>query len=215
MKIILDFDGVICDSAFEAFRLMLSVNGKIENLWDDSLDGLYTKFSNIRPYVRPAWNYYYVCNEVFGEEPQRWEPSESALAFQADFFNTRRQAMADDPTRYSGLNPFFKEAAFLNKLGPFDILTNKNTETVQMLLSINNITNCVKITSMSDVLHKKKHDILNLVSEPFVFIDDNLETVQQAEKLTSGQIFLASWGYNYSSSGVRAINSLEEIKCIL
>ena len=215
MKVILDFDGVICDSAFEAFRLSLLVDNKLDSIWDDSYDYLYPKFSILRKCVRPAWNYYFVCQEIFCSERKKWEIGPAALEFEINFFNTRRRLIAEDQPRYCALNLIYDEAKCISRIGPFEILTNKNLETVEMLLRHHGICNYVKITSMSKMVGNEKYDLLNDISEPCIFVDDSYQTIIDADKYSSTRNLLASWGYNDVESGVEKIDSLEEILCML
>ena len=88
-RLILDFDGVVCDSAFEAFRIMLVAAGNTDSPLDPTFDDIYKDFARLRPRVSPAWNYYYVAEEILRDNVIEWSYTEPAALFERRFLETR------------------------------------------------------------------------------------------------------------------------------
>ena len=203
-KFIFDFDGVICDSAFEAFRIGATVAKLIHDPNDPSVDSLYTRFLKYRSKVGPAWNYYYVFQDIekLSEvSSAHWTYNEKVSSFENEFFDTRRKFQEDDFSSWLSLHKSYDiVTAAIKKLNikPV-ILTNKNYDPVSQLMT-NYALEYDAILSTTDFSKDmRKIDIINehLPNAKF-FIDDHLETIEacQAHKLSDELIIkYAVWGY--------------------
>lgn len=193
-----DFDGVICDSAFEAFRIMLTTIGKINNPFSDKYDFKYNDFYKKRMAVGPAWNYYYVALELFDNKWEPWIESEKTIKFSEDFFNCRRQAQ-EKTQDWLLLNPLYPGISNLLLGKDISILTNKNYEPVCQILDANKIQ-YDKVYSMQDnVYFKSKVDFMNATfsDKKIKFIDDHLDIVSDVIGRAIFEVDArhATWGY--------------------
>jgi hypothetical protein len=210
----LDFDGVLIDSAFEAFRVMLATKNMIESPLDSSLDDLYDSFKLLRPHVGPAWNYSYVFKSLKQNIPLQIpiNPTAEDIKFEENFFNTRGSFKFSAPLDWIKLHrsyQFSNELSFLLergsiKLNQIIILTHKDVGSVKALTRhyIPSLSNVV-IISMTDFDYSlTKKDIIythlddNLMN---FFIDDNIDICSDTirnNKSNMLKVFLADWGYS-------------------
>ena len=199
-ELFLDFDGVICDSAFEAFRVLLCTRGLIEDPFSSNLDQHYVDFISLRARVGPAWNYFFVFEELFGQRSTVWNVSDKALEFQAMFFSTREKWMEKAPDQWLRLHQFYPlVVSALSKLPAksFYILTNKGSAAVSSLMELNDLSP-KQIFSLSELAEfNTKASFLKSRPGRVRFVDDHLETVLEARTQLSlkDDVRWASWGY--------------------
>lgn len=204
MRIILDFDGVICDSAFEAFRVASCSVGNIPSIFDDRYDFRYLDFLKKRPIVGPAWNYFFVLQELDGSESKPWEKNSDATAFETKFFETRRAGRDENSAEWLRLHRFYEDIVHnLRRLDePFDILTNKNSDAVIKLTEQEKL-NARTVYSMAEMpnYYRKADFIYEIAkSEPVKFLDDHVKTVTEVNNMAFSyknrvDANVANWGY--------------------
>lgn len=214
-KFIFDFDGVICDSAFEAFRIGATVSKMINHPNNAVMDHVYPQFLRYRSQVGPAWNYYYVFQNL-KNNPEgslaHWKYTKEAISFETEFFNTRKK---------------FKEADFFSWLSlhkPYDdiirsikkqrirpvILTNKNSEPVSQLMDNYDLSYSAILSTTDFPKSMRKIDIINeYLPYAKFFIDDHLETVEICQQNKSSDeliIKYALWGYGHQTKHQLALD---------
>jgi len=199
MKAFLDFDGVICDSAFEAFRIGLVVSGGVSDPMDNKLDDLYLDFLKKRADVGPAWNYLYVFQELLNDEWSHWDKTNTALDFQKKFFEVRAKFKTSSELDWLKLHKFYDDVvvAMNDSDIELNILTNKNKDPVKRLVDLVglNIRNIYSMPEMENI--SSKADFLSGVSGELKFIDDHPGIVREVISATNISVDSkqASWGY--------------------
>jgi phosphoglycolate phosphatase-like HAD superfamily hydrolase len=198
MAIVFDFDGVICDTAFEAFRIALTTTGKIENPFSKEYDHLYQEFYSRRIHVGPAWNYYYVMQEMLNNVWEPWRDNNSSQNFSKDFFCVREEAQKNN-IEWLKLNPIYDHIAQIISPHIITILTNKNKSPVEKLLKYYDIKFSEVISMPENVKFKSKVDLLNykFKGQNIKFIDDHFGIVADVRSRATIKIDArhASWGY--------------------
>lgn len=211
--IVLDFDGVICDSAFEAFRLALFTRSLLSDPSDESLDDLYPSFLRWRSSVGPAWNYHFVLNEMIDNVWSSWELTEEAIDFQKAFFANRYKFLNNNRKQWLDMNPFYDTVlqVLQSTRQEIVILTNKNSQPVRDLLRYKGLFH-FPVFSMDEMPHFEcKSRFLNLFGSRRVkFLDDNVDIVRAANARTQDNVeaFLASWGYCAEENSLRNVEIL-------
>jgi len=198
LLIVFDFDGVICDSAFEAFRMALTTAGEISNPFIETSDILYPKFYEKRIAVGPAWNYYYVMQELLNNKWVPWIESDSSEKFAKKFFETRRKAQQSKKD-WLYLNPLYDNIVEILSPHTITILTNKNRDSVEELLIHNKISFDGIISMPEHKRFKNKTDLMNYYyrDETVKFIDDHLGIITDVRSRAMFNVDArhASWGY--------------------
>jgi FMN phosphatase YigB (HAD superfamily) len=215
-KIFLDFDGVLVDSAFEAFRVASACGGYIQTPFDASCDDRYSSFLKLRLKVAPAWNYYYVIREIFGTSVQKhkWVFTEEAKDFEMKFLKTRDAARKNRNKEWLSLHRKYFDLTWLNNLDCAEIVTNKPKNAVIDLL---NFYGCCSLASRvfdrSDWpdCHRKQSFIeARIQSEKVdsaIFVDDHAATLADLSENQQLVVksFQASWGYSEINASLNAI----------
>ncbi|MDA9562023.1 HAD family hydrolase [Gammaproteobacteria bacterium] len=221
--LVFDFDGVIFDTAFEAFRIACASTKLIDDPFSLDLDNLYPEFMLFRPYVGPAWNYYYVLENIIKNKNIShldWNYSSSCNSFEKEFFLTRKHWSVKEREKWLNLQKPYTEVINIlqrQNIKPI-ILTNKNKESVVELLENENIA-FEKVISMTQFPQEKtKGDVLNEeLSDSLFFIDDHYPTIADAvikNKNPKRVIKYANWGYGSSDCCRHNISLTELEKCI-
>lgn len=196
-EIYLDFDGVICDSAFEAFRVGLVAHGASSSAYYNGLDYLYPKFLEKRAHVGPAWNYFYVFRELLENNWSPWLASDEAVMFQRVFFEERAKA-CQQMEQWLRLHKFYPVVldALKKSKKALNILTNKNSEPVFQLLEISGIE-VADVFSMPELPEfRDKTDFLFKLGKNVKFIDDHPSIVRGVMVgAPNVDVKQAKWGY--------------------
>ena len=214
-EIVFDFDGVICDSAFEAFRIALSAERIIDNAFDPSMDHYYDEFLLKRSSVGPAWNYKFVLAEIFSNKWAPWVCDHEALDFQTRFFAERASAKSENYDNWIAMHRFYKEVeyAIRKAIGHLIILSNKNSDAIDDLLRFNNINNFT-IYSMSEMagFQCKVEFLKSRFSKNVKFIDDHHDIIRTAIAADLNNARFARWGYSseYIEQHSLNLSQLEE-----
>jgi phosphoglycolate phosphatase-like HAD superfamily hydrolase len=215
----LDFDGVLFDTAREAYAVLCFV-GKVATTIDaitfDSPQ--YKIFSSLRPYVGPAWNYFYVHKEIERQDVSRDKVVRylNAIAkasqkeyqeFEKEFFATRADVQKRFKDEWLNLNrpyPFlFMIAPFLRVANaPYSIVTTKDLKTVDLLLKKSgisfqndNIFDKIafdKLKSKASIIddHMRKNNITKAL-----LIDDSACHIQECKRIINLETVIPDWGY--------------------
>lgn len=198
MILLFDFDGVICDSAFEAFRIALTTAGCIQDPFVSDCDHLYEKFLEKRTSVGPAWNYHYVMDELIHNKWHPWKNNKLSNAFARSFFSVRKQAQKNQK-EWISLNPFYPKISEILTNHTISVLTNKNKAPVEMLLDYHGIRYDTIISMPEQHVYQNKCDLMNdyFRGEQIKFIDDHIGIVSDVISRTKLDIDVkhASWGY--------------------
>ena len=232
MKLYLDFDGVLIDSSFEAFRVMMSAKNEIDHILSHQKDFLYERFRGIRPLVGPAWNYNYIYKMLNDDEkiiiPQY--PDEKDIEFEKKFFQKRLEFRAENIFNWISLHQKYNFTKFLVTIielkkiqtRNITILTNKDAGAVyhilrQMIPSMSR----VKIISMTDFDYGyKKSDYFRdhlKENEKTLFIDDSENICHAVDnlKIYFLKTYNARWGYIENNLACKRVLENENFESIL
>ncbi len=221
---VLDFDGVICDSAYENAATAWRV---CHRLWpadfaaQDVPDEDARKFCAVRPYLETGWQSIVMTWALYHHLPQeqfttKLDASVQALLEQMRydkatllelFRNERKQWLETSPASWLALHSFYPGVATafaqLQTQCEVRILTTKETRFVRELFAFANIAiDDAKILGLDRIVNKQQSLNEFLQSGSFrqvSFIEDRYETLRKCianPALTSLRLFLAGWGYN-------------------
>ena len=194
----LDFDGVICDSAFEAFRMALTTVGEISHPFSEASDCLYSEFYEKRISVGPAWNYYYVMQELLNNKWAPWVENKASEQFVEKFFEVRRKAQ-QKKQKWLSLNPVYDNIVEILSPHTVTILTNKSRDPVEKLLIYNKISYDYIISMPEHKRFKNKTDLMNHYyrDQNVKFIDDHIGIITDVRSRAMFNVDArhASWGY--------------------
>lgn len=222
---VLDFDGVICDSAIET-----GISGwkAAAQIWNDMpatppSQELIDQFRRVRPILETGYEAILIIRLLY--------LGETVDAIMGDFSNktrsllaseqqdvkslkqlfgvTRDQWIKDSPADWIGKNPLFpgmaEKLSLLNKRGPWYIVTTKQERFVKQILAANRIA--IPNERLFGLEHNmSKEDMLLAImakhpSEPLILVEDRLQTLLDVAgngRLRQVKLLLAGWGYNTS-----------------
>lgn len=208
IKFVLDFDGVLFNSAFEAFSV---ANHATEGRLGFRQDVNYEEFLAFRSVVTDAWQYnrlYAATSSVLPNALHTIIPDEGDWSFSRDFFEARRAIMEDPewPKVMPAYDFFFLlKPILLQCPDRFAILSTRNISSIHEAMAFNGVDG-IQIFGQEDI--RKLGSKLNVAksqnwldSQKFmiVYVDDmnnHLEPFQ-------GQVHLplhANWGYDRETS---------------
>ncbi|KZY88514.1 hypothetical protein A3743_11535 [Oleiphilus sp. HI0072] len=210
--IFLDFDGVIVDSAKEAYAMAMLATKKSQKLSDVDLNSEHCRrFLEQRCHIGPAWNYYYLLKCLDEEKDVQFldmlpnEAGDEARVFQDRFFATRQVVRNHFWDEWLDLNHFYEGANgfidLINNNSNVVVVTTKDAETVSALLEKYGVLRDVEIF---DSRSYDQFGCKSLFMDDYIkrmnikralFIDDSyshLEKCNWVEKLSTIQ---AKWGY--------------------
>ncbi len=221
MKVlVLDFDGVIFDSAREAFRVALDTYTEMTSgsrLPALEKEGLYARFLEIMPLGNRAEDYAVALLALEAErelaDQAAYDDFKAKQAapwlrdFHKRFYRIRHTFAADDPEAWRALlRPY---AAFVDVLrrragqATFAIATAKDRASVRKLLRSYGIDDLFagdlvldKETGVSKAAHLAHlHDRLGADYGEMTFVDDKVNHLDSVAPL-GVRCVLAAWGYN-------------------
>ena len=216
--IVLDFDGVVCDSSDEC--MVTSWNAweeweardNFRNDLSEFTENNKLNFRKVRPRVRGAGEYYILRRafsegisidnqEVFDNLEEQWQ--ENIEPFKALFFKVREKLRRDDINAWIDLHPIFNGVVevmkILNDQNRLFIATLKDAKSVRLILENNGIK--IKENRMLDQSRiKSKLQALDIFrkqlgcnKKDMVFIEDNVTHLLEP-KNEKYIVFLATWG---------------------
>jgi CMP-N-acetylneuraminic acid synthetase/phosphoglycolate phosphatase-like HAD superfamily hydrolase len=210
--VFLDFDGVIFDSAKEAYAIAMLTNQKIKSLTELDFETEHAKrFLAQRYLIGPAWNYCYLLDAIDENREQEFidnlpeEAGEKGKQFQAAFFATRqviRNNFWDEwiklNTLYDGGEEFIQ---LINENTNIVIVTTKDSETVKTLLKANGLKRSVAIydTTAYEKFGCKSYFIDDYMNKNnikrAIFVDDSSKHLSKCSWVDNLHTEQACWGY--------------------
>jgi CMP-N-acetylneuraminic acid synthetase/phosphoglycolate phosphatase-like HAD superfamily hydrolase len=207
-----DFDGVMFDSAKEAYAVSLITSGKATNLNDIDLESKHAlKFMAQRYLIGPAWNYYYLLDAIDKGVDDQFanylpgQPSQKATTFMQNFFATRAELRANDWDNWLSFNhKYDRTDEMLNILDTNAntcIVTTKDKVTVEALLKVNGVSRNVEIYDAKDYEEYgcKSYLIDKIINakkiKKALYIDDSRKHLDACKWIKNLNIVQAKWGY--------------------
>lgn len=214
--ICLDFDGVLFDSANEAFYIGCETFFE-DNLSVDNSNIYYKRFLLLRPFVDSAWQYRIVFESLLENISNQamisktkfklnGSPSKEDIKFAEKFNQTRIEMMVSEKSRWIELNKpyeFFYSIKPLieNYPNQFFICSTKSSKFILEILTANGIkfksTNVwgkefYEANENSKALILRKNTKFD---ETIIFVDDSPRHIQDMKSLKNVEAILAKWGY--------------------
>ena len=212
--LVLDFDGVICDSRNECLELSLRCFLDLEphyfqELVGDKLEKAKEYFLKNRGLVRPARNFFALWTfaitfperdwTVFEFELEAQKFSNKLVDFEKILFKYRKTILKNEPASFVLLNPFYGgvKKTWEKFNVPIFIVSTKDSGSIKLLLKSNGIKaqGVFGLGPKSKVENIKlilsKHDIS---PDDLIFVDDNPDHLNDVAQL-GVKTFWASWGY--------------------
>lgn len=209
VKFVLDFDGVLFNSAFEAYTVAnLATAGND----DFRQDITYEEFLTYRGVVTDAWHYnrlYSVANHVPASALHNVQPDEADWEFSRTFFEARKTVMSDPD--WPKVMPPYDFFLLINPLlqqfpDRFAILSTRNVQSIRETLAFHG-ADVIPVFGQEDI--RRSGSKLAVAQEQhwldrgqwlIVYIDDMNNHLEPFE----GQIHLplhANWGYDRETPG--------------
>lgn len=216
IKFVLDFDGVLFNSAYEAFTV---ANHAVRGKDGYRHDVLYEEFLAFRSVVTDAWHYnrlYAVGRTVPPAALHEIEPDENDWAFARDFFAARAELM-QDPQWPKGMPPydffFLLKPLLLSQPDRFAVLSTRNVASIREAMSFYGVEQ-IEIFGQEDIRRlgsklavAQDQNWLSPGLYLIVYVDDMNSHLEPFE----GQIHLplhADWGYDRGTPGSLSANQI-------
>lgn len=204
LLILLDFDGVLFNSAYEAFRVCeVTVSGNSEYRQGVSFE----EFMECRRHLTDAWQF----NRLYSKKQLLRDysvlsgisPEEGDLRFAQSFFQARKDlsANSDWPKLMSPYNFFFEVKQLLIKYPHyFRILSTRNEDSITKTLAFNSVHE-LEIFGQEQI---QKYGSKLAVAELQGWLKDNFYTVYVDDMIShlepfeqqADLCFHAGWGYD-------------------
>lgn len=208
LKIVLDFDGVLFNSAFEAYSVCNNCT-QDAGRFRQGVD--FEEFLAFRGYVTDAWQYRRLYDaEVFDprfEALPQVEPEEADWQFAERFFSTRATMMADPgwPKIMAPYDFFFLLKPFLTKYPEyFYVLSTRDVGSISRTMRFYGVEN-VPVCGQEDIRREgSKIEVARCLGwlddgrHLIVYVDDMNHHLEPFE----GKVHLplhADWGYDMSA----------------
>lgn len=219
IKFVLDFDGVLFNSAFEAFTV---ANRAVEGDPAYRQDITYEEFLSYRSFVTDAWQY----NRLYSREhslPAQalhdFKPEAIDWAFARDFFAARERIM-EDPEWPKVMPPydffFLLRPLLLKHPERFAILSTRNVQSIRETMAFHDV-DVLPIFGQEDIRRlgsklavAKDQHWLDGGKWFIVYVDDMNSHLEPFE----GQIHLplhADWGYDNGTPCSLSANQVHTI----
>ena len=208
--IVLDFDGVLFDSAYEAYSVCQKVT-ELNHYKEIRKDISYTEFRLYRPYVKNANDF---ITLYFDESIQNNINVDDFLAI---FFDSRKKLMTESD--YS--SKYFPRCQFFDLIQPyiqryisqFYILSTRDADSIDIALTSNGINMTKNIIGQQDI--KKYGNKINALKAHNInvcdlYIDDMLHYVKELNSVASLSL-MANWGYDLKNEQSISANVMSEI----
>lgn len=209
IKFVLDFDGVLFDSAFEAYEVSNLATRGLEGYRQDVT---YDEFLQYRSVVTDAWHYnrlYSLDNAVSAADLHKFAPDAADKAFSDMFFAARATLMGD--ANWVALMrpyPFFEALKPVLQKYPerFAILSTRNLASLHTTLAYHDV-DIMPVFGQEDI---RRCGSKLAVAEEQHWLDDGKFLIVYVDDMNShlepfeGQIHLplhANWGYDQETPG--------------
>lgn len=219
IKFVLDFDGVLFNSAFEAYTVAnMATEGRAEFRQDIT----YEEFLAFRAVVTDAWHYnrlYSRTHALPATVIRETKPEEHDWAFSRDFFEARKTLMkdADWPKVMPAYDFFFLLKPLLLKTPErFAILSTRNVQSIRETMAFHG-ADVVPIFGQEDIRRlgsklavAQDQHWLDRGKWLIVYVDDMNSHLEPFE----GEIHLplhADWGYDTGTPGSLSANQVHTI----
>lgn len=219
IKFVLDFDGVLFNSAFEAYSVC---NKAVADRPEYRQDITYEEFVAFRAVVTDAWQY----NRLYSREHslpasaiRTFQPEEIDWEFAREFFDARKVIMHDPdwPKVMPPYDFFFLLKPLLLKCPDrFAILSTRNIQSIRETLAFHG-ADVVRIFGQEDIRRlgsklavAKDQHWLDRGKWLVAYVDDMNSHLEPFE----GQIHLplhADWGYDNGTPGSLSANQIHTI----
>lgn len=219
IKFVLDFDGVLFNSAYEAFTV---ANHAVKGRDGYRQDIAYEEFLAFRSVVTDAWHYNRLYLTGPGIPPAALkdiQPDEDDWAFARDFFAARKELMenSDWPKVMPPYDFFFLIKPLLLKApDSFAILSTRNVASIREALAFNGI-DMIEVFGQEDIRRlgsklavAQSQHWLDRGRYLVVYVDDMNSHLEPFE----GEIHLplhADWGYDRGTPGSLSANQIHTI----
>ena len=240
--VFLDFDGVLFDTVYEAYAVLLLSMGYINDLSEINFsEDRFIKFRSMRYLVGPASDYLSLLKLVdekdigcdnknincFFESHKRSFSLSEKKKFQENFFQARQLLRLERPEDWLELNkayPFFKQLKELLDIYStcFIIITTKDVCTVLEILNLYGVKSRLQVYGADSFEYygsKKKVIESCLVESKIhrsVFIDDSRMHLDFCSSIEGMSLLQPDWGYIApNEEGVSCLDVLSEIKSFL
>lgn len=219
IKFVLDFDGVLFNSAFEAYTVANSATKDRDGFRQDVS---YDEFLAFRSVVTDAWQYNRLYSDHGGVPASalpQIRPEEDDWSFARDFFASRKIIM-QDPEWPKVMPPydffFLLKPLLLSHPQRFSILSTRNIASIREAMNFNGIE-VIEIFGQEDIrslgsklaVAQSQH-WLDAGRFLVVYVDDMNSHLEPFE----GQIHLplhADWGYDRETPGSLSANQIHTI----
>lgn len=232
----LDFDGVLFDTAVEAFHVGFKVYFGLA--YDPVLHSeIFHLFKKNRFLVGPAWHYFYLFKAIEqylsrginvrnGFLELKLQASKDKYSqFETSFFAYRKTLREKDFGNWIKLNakyPFFeyfKEFLACNRSVITYILSTKDEETINRILVFNDVDFPIELILGKNTfeLHSTKAAIIKMIMNEHqgcsaIFIDDSWEHLQGCKGIRDLETIQNNWGYIDPLVGnAQSLNQIIEI----
>jgi hypothetical protein len=219
IKFVLDFDGVLFNSAFEAYTV---ANRATSGQPDFRQDVSYEEFLAFRSVVTDAWHYnrlYSNSHAVPASVISKLKPEEIDWAFARAFFDARKTIMTDpDWPKVMPPYDFFLllKPMLLRCPDRFAILSTRNIDSIRETMAFHG-ADVVKVFGQEDIRNcgsklavAQSQHWLDRGKFLIVYVDDMNSHLEPFE----GQIHLplhAAWGYDDGTPGSLSANQIHTI----
>ena len=194
---LLDFDGVLFDSAQEVYQVcqQMADSGLVTRC-----DVNEAEFMKFRKSVKDAWQFAYLYNKP--SEPIPSKPNIEDEIFAKEFFETRKD-LAKDPDWFHKIPSynFFKgiKKYLLNNPRTFKIISTRNEESILRILQANGVCEIdvlgqASIKQAGGKIQAAKNAGFLSKEEFTLYVDDMLEYSNQFSVHVDLAVH-ASWGY--------------------
>ena len=219
IKFVLDFDGVLFNSAFEAFTVANKATAGDEAFRQDIA---YEEFLAFRAVVTDAWHYnrlYSRRHALPAAAIRGFQPQEIDWEFARRFFEARKEIMAD-PEWPKVMPPydffFLLRPLLLRYPERFAILSTRNINSIRETMAFHDV-DVVPVFGQENIRElgsklgvAKKEHWLDPGRWLIVYVDDMNSHLEPFE----GQIHLplhADWGYDTGTPGSLSANQIHTI----
>ena len=235
--ICLDFDGVLFDTAKEAFvvgyKTFFDVDSNHETLGTN-----YKRFLLLRPFVDSAWQYLTVFNLlsdnlndelmlIEGRQRLKIQPQKKDREFESKFHFIRTELMKNNRSKWIKLHEpyeFFKliKPLMIRYPKQFQISSTKSVEFILELLSLHGVSLDKRQVWGRDMFEINSHSKAKIIrqnvdnNEAILFVDDSYRHINEVQCLENVEAILASWGYVESGKiENNCFSAIEKIKYYL
>lgn len=219
IKFVLDFDGVLFNSAFEAYTV---ANKTVHGREGYRQDVTYEEFLAFRAVVTDAWQYnrlYSIDHSLPGSALHGFQPEEMDWAFARDFFESRKLLMSDaDWPKVMPPYDFFLllKPYLLSCPERFAILSTRNVASIREAMAFHD-ADVVQVFGQEDIRRlgsklavARSQHWLDRGKYLVVYVDDMNSHLEPFE----GEIHLplhADWGYDRGTPGSLSANQVHTI----